>query len=313
MLGKAAKTAITVRSLDDPWIRVNKLWQALPKQLFFQLTHCNRYRIHQIIFLCFSNSQICCHDTLPVWNLQSEEKNKNHKTHPHITTILNIEKQEARSLKTTLQKSRNLSDTFQLYRRQPVSLCCQKLFAQGGTKDRVNPNYRMVKKVFSVVFLTYCAFKPYQENLASLFWEVASVFFLHQGTVFQLPVCKNWYTDARKVADDQNWWLSRKRWIVIWLDQKDGMTLQMWFSSGINKNAWKESSAVIKRSQLKRRKESQATLRRHRLHNLPTSLKKAFQKYTVEYIFYFRKQTWQLKTVRHQRCWVKPYVRPMLG
>lgn len=68
-------------------------------------------------------------------------------------------------------------------------------------------DFFLKKGVVSLVCLPYCACKPYQENLASLVsfseeWQEYS--FLHQQTVFQLPLCKNRDTEARRLADDQN-------------------------------------------------------------------------------------------------------------
>lgn len=165
-----------------------------------------------------------------MWYLWSEEKNDNQ--NPSKYHYRNTEIQTP--FNSTEDKQSVLS-----------KVLCPR-WCHGQNKSQIqNLNKR---RAISLVCLTYYACKPFQKNLASLVSlseELQGYSFLHQQTVFQLPVCKNRDIEARKLADDQNWWLSRKRWVVLWLDQKDGMTLQMWFSSGMG-NRWSYKAALIK-------------------------------------------------------------------
>lgn len=81
------------------------------------------------------------------------------------------------------------------------------------------------KKSFSVVFLTYCAFKPYQENLASL------VFFSEKWQKYSSFIKEEHfsYLPAKiEIQKEESWQTIRTDDFAERVeDQKDGMTLQM--------------------------------------------------------------------------------------
>lgn len=145
-------------------------------------------------------------------------------------------------------------------------------------------------------------------------WQEYS--FLHQWSVSVTYLQKQRYR-SKEAGRWSELMTEQKRWVVSWLDQQDGMTLQMWFSSGMG-NRWSYKAALIKmilRSPVlletghnwKEGKPNHVLLR-HRIHNIQTSLSETFQKDIVES---FRRHMWQWNTVTHQ--WVKPLHKASAG